>query len=276
MFRFCFLIIVLMSSALFAEEFLSDKKLKEFEEKILSKMDLKKIGAEREFYLNQLMGRELFTYEKFNFAKKYFRKVKASKFIGNKTEALMGLAQISYQEYNKDQLKADLVALESFYKSSPQYSTDQNQELIKYYQFVGLNKKELGKTKFKNLKNKILEFNVSEKKRKNLIEANEFKDAFRLIDKPGIESLNVGYKIEHDLLNVLVHKQGVKADKLHCYSKMKKYPNDWSYPILICTSLTEYLKKGQVSKKNFKKLERYFSKRATNRKHLLTALRGLH
>ena len=66
------LLILLMSSALFGEEFLSDTKLKEFEEKVLQKIDKKKVGVEKEFYLNLLMARELFTYEKYTFAKKYF------------------------------------------------------------------------------------------------------------------------------------------------------------------------------------------------------------
>jgi hypothetical protein len=274
MFR-TFILIILLSSSLYAEEFLSDTKLKEVEDKILSKMDAKKIGAEREFYLNLLMARELYTYEKFSFAKKYFQKVRSSTFQADKTEALVGLAQISFQDNDKTQLKKDLKNLEAFYKENPKYSTGRNQDLIKYYKFIGLKQKEIGENEFKNLKNKILEFNITEEKRRNFIIEKKYREAFQLIDKMGIETLNVGYKIEHDLLNVLVNKKKVKAEKLHCYDKMKKYPKDWSYSILICTSLTEYLNKGRISSKNLHNLERYFTKRATNRKHLLSALKGL-
>ncbi len=264
-----------MSSSLFAEEFLSDIKLKEIEEKIITKLDKKKLGEEREFYLNLLMARELYTYEKYSFAKKYFQKVRSSKFSADKTEALIGLAQISFQENNKTELKKDLLNLEAFYKKNPKFSSGRNQDLIKYYKFIGLKEKKHGRSEFKNLKNEILEFNITEEKRRNFIIEKKYKEAFKLIDNPGINTLNVGYKIEHDLLNVLVNKKMIKAEKLHCFEKMKKYPKDWSYSILICTSLTEYLKKGRVSSKSLHNLERYFKKRATNRKHLLSALKGL-
>lgn len=269
------LLILLMSSALFGEEFLSDTKLKEFEEKVLQKIGKKKVGVEKEFYLNLLMARELFTYEKYTFAKKYFERVTSSPFKGDKTEALIGLAQISYQENNRTKLKKNLLNLEEFYKAYPKYATARNKDLIKYYRFVGLKQKEFAQDDFKDLKNRILEFNIAEEKRKNLIEAKKYKEAFDLIDKQGIATLNIGYKIEHDLLNILVNKKKIKAEQLHCFEKFKKYPNDWSYPIILCSSLSEYLKKGRVSARNFKKLERYFKKRATNRKHLLIALKEL-
>ena len=90
------------------------------------------------------------------------------------------------------------------------------------------------------------------------------------LDSKGINSLEI---MSYDVLNVVKNKKGVKS--LYCTKEFVKYPEAYTYSVLLCGLLNDYLSKNQFDEKRLKRAESYFSQLDKEKSYLLDVVKEI-
>ncbi len=90
-----------------------------------------------------------------------------------------------------------------------------------------------------------------------LVKEKNYKEAFSQINPEGIENSQYSYKIQYDILNVLVNGRSVKKEDLVTYKAFLKFPDSYSWSMLSAKVLVNYLETGNIDNDAIKELTRF-------------------
>jgi hypothetical protein len=240
--------------------------LKTIESEIQVKLESKVSTAKDKFYINLLAGRELYQFRFYEKSERYYREAIQSNVSENKTEAYINLIAISIEQKNKSKVATELVEAKKYFIKNPSLMKSE----IKYY----LNSIDgyLG-----NSSEPIRGFYARFNQEENLIgmlKNKEFIKAFSSLKPESLKESNNSLEIIiYDSLNVLVNKKAAK--NLYCEADYKKYPDSYSYSILICGLLHDYLQNGYFDKNRLVRAEAFFKEEASDKKYLLDMVKEI-
>lgn len=94
-----------------------------------------------------------------------------------------------------------------------------------------------------------------------------------MLDREEISKSDIQSKINYDTLAVAVI--GKKAAPLLCEPTFKKYPKSYSYSMMTCDVLLDYLASGSKNAAKLDKLREFFRKEKSSQSYLLSILEDL-
>jgi hypothetical protein len=245
---------------------ITQEQLEIIEKQIDSELQSKKLDRKKKLIANLLAGREFYQYRFFDKSKKYYQSAITIEIQENKSEAYINLMAIALLSKNKKELQQAYTQALDYYKKNPKYST----ESIQYY-LQAIQGHLTGKTK-EAIKGFYGQF-VSESILIELVKNKQYSEALSKLNPErmgGTENTNLE-TIIYDLLNVKINK----AKTLSCNDEYEKYPNAYTYSILVCGLLNDHIKDAKLDPEKLKRAEKYFSEEAQDKAYLLEVLKEL-
>ena len=227
------------------------------------------LTAKRRYHLYLLAGRELFNYGEYSFAKKYYQKALETNFDANHSEAYINLSALSIVSKQKpDTINHYARMVIDYFRANPQHKTPEINGYLDFLKITFL------KQPHKGTEEKVLlgpyAPQALNQKIVDLIKQKKFAIAFKIFPVDNLKEGSLPQKVTYDALHVMVKKQSVKS--LFCLEDYNRYPNAFSYSIILCKGLKHYLKEGKVKPSHLQELKSYFSKNAQDRDFLFIIL----
>jgi len=244
-----------------------DTKIAEIEKVILEKMQQTSLSNKEKYFIYNMAGREFYYYQKYDKSAEYYQKSIETGFDTNLSEAYINLIAISLTKKDQSNFNKQVEIANNYFAKNKEYKTT---EIDQYMQMM---------TNFakNNFSGEVPAFYGHYQKTmqlEKLIKEKNYRDAIALLNPLAIaESNNYDMESTYDLLNVLTN--GSKVSHLLCSKTLKKYPNSFSYSVIICDNLTFYLKNKKLSTEKVQYLTKYFKEINQNKSYLLTALQDL-
>jgi len=227
------------------------------------------ITLEKKFYLLLLAGRELYSLNVYERSAFFYKKALGMKVEKDKSEAYINLININKILNKKKKLIDVIKSAENYYKNNTAFL---NPVIRKYLE---LRTHEVSEKMSDNKSyGQLFGYQLAKSDLKKIIIKKNYIKAFSMLNRDAIaKSKNLSMSITYDLLNVLVYKN--KKTKLVCKKPFLKYPNSYTYSMLICGILIDYLKNNKISSTKMSELNNYFNKRFENKRYLYNALLNL-
>lgn len=257
----------LSTSVAFAQsKIISPKEIEAMEAEADKQLQSKNLDNKKKLLAYLLAGREFYQYRYYDKSKKYYQNALKVETSENKSEAYLNLMAIALLEKDNSSLKETFTAAEAYFKNNPSmYSKE-----IKYY-LESISSYLSGK-KNPDIKGYYAHF-LDEENLISLIKNKEYQKALSVLNPQALEqSNNSSEAVIYDALNVSVHKKNVK--NLYCQKEFKQYPDAYTYTVLICGLLDDYLKKSTFDPKRMARAERYFAEEK-DRKYLLEMVKEI-
>ncbi|MDD4973740.1 MAG: hypothetical protein PHY93_05285 [Bacteriovorax sp.] len=224
--------------------------LKMIEDKVQSELKSPVLSDDKKFLINIIAGRELYQYRFYDKSQIYYENALKINTSENKTEALVNLIAIAINKSDKEKVRSLYEEAQNYYEKKSAFKTRD----IDYYLNAVANY--LSDKKAKQIDGFYATF-AREEDLINLLKNKEYQKAFISINPAGLKKSTNNFNITvYDSLNVLMNKKGVK--ELNCATEYKKYPKAYTYSIIICGLLTDYLESGKFSDKKMKRATSYF------------------
>lgn len=264
---FLLLLPMVLSTAFAAPQstIISSKDLEKIEAEVQNKLQSSLVDDKKKFFVNLLAGRELYQYRFYDKSKKYYQDAIDLKVKENKAEAYINLMAIASNNKDEAGLKAEFEAAKKYFADNSKYKTPE----IGYY-LNAVEKRLSGKGEVPGFYGYFAE-------ESNLIESiknKEFEKGLSALNPEALKNSQNSFNIiAYDTLNVAVNKKNVKD--LYCAPEYKKYPNAYTYSIIICGLLSDYLKQGKFDQKKLARAQTYFKEENQEKKYLLEAVEGI-
>lgn len=244
--------LVISSTQVFAQsKIISVKEIEAMEAEADKQLQSKNLDNKKKLLAYLLAGREFYQYRYYDKSKKYYQNALKVETTENKSEAYLNLMAIALLEKDNSSLKETFTAAEAYFKKNPSMYTKE----IKYY-MESISSYLSGK-KNPDIKGFYAHF-LDEENLISLVKNKEYQKALSVLNPQAFEnSDNSSQAIIYDALNVSVHKKNVK--KLYCEKEFKQYPNAYTYTVLICGLLNDYLTNSKFDEKRLARAERYFA-----------------
>jgi hypothetical protein len=269
MISFVFFLSFWIHSFAFAKQILSNKTIKQIESAVQKQMKDKNLTDEKKYYFYLLAGREFLSYNYLDYSQKYYDMALALKFKANHSEVYLKLLAIAVLKKKNIQKAFDTA--KSYFNDHPTDLTGEMKDYLNFIEYSYLSKKtkELKDNVYKGFYGQYAGWQDVEDK----IKSKSFVEALASLNPDGLQKADIGSKVTYDLLNVVVNHE--RASNLLCDETYQKYPNAYSYSMMICGSLKKYLKEKKLSKNDLKALEDYFKENHQEKNYLLIPLREL-
>ncbi|AUN97891.1 hypothetical protein DOM21_11825 [Bacteriovorax stolpii] len=264
---FLLLLPMVLSTAFAAPQskVISTKDLEKIETEVQSKLQSSLVDDKKKFFVNLLAGRELYQYRFYDKSKKYYQDAIKLNVKENKAEAYINLMAIALNDKDQAELKAGYEAAKKYFADNSKYKTQD----IEYY-LSAIEKSLSGKGEVPGFYGYFAE----ESNLIELIKNKEFEKGLSAINPDAIKQSQDSFNIiAYDTLNVAVNKKNVK--ELYCAPEYKKYPNAYTYSIILCGLLSDYLKQGKFDQKKLARAQTYFKEENQEKKYLLEAVEGI-
>nr|BDT27981.1 hypothetical protein BHI3_14470 [Bacteriovorax sp. HI3] len=264
---FLLLLPMVLSTAFAAPQskVISTKDLEKIETEVQSKLQSSLVDDKKKFFVNLLAGRELYQYRFYDKSKKYYQDAIKLNVKENKAEAYINLMAIALNSKDQAELKAGYEAAKKYFADNSKYKTQD----IEYY-LSAIEKRLSGKGEVPGFYGYFAE----ESNLIELIKNKEFEKGLSVINPDALKQSQDSFNIiAYDTLNVAVNKKNVK--ELYCAPEYKKYPNAYTYSIILCGLLSDYLKQGKFDAKKLARAQTYFKEENQEKKYLLEAVEGI-
>lgn len=264
---FLFLLPMVLTTAFAAPQskVISSKDLEKIETEVQSKLQSSLIDDKKKFFVNLLAGRELYQYRFYDKSKKYYQDAIKLNVKENKAEAYINLIAIALNGKDQAELKSGYEAAQKYFADNSKYKTQD----IEYY-LSAIEKRLSGKGEVPGFYGYFAE----ESNLIELIKNKEFEKGLSVINPDALKQSQDSFNIiAYDTLNVAVNKKNVK--ELYCAPEYKKYPNAYTYSIILCGLLSDYLKQGKFDEKKLARAQTYFKEENQEKKYLLEAVEGI-
>lgn len=268
-----FFIALFSISASFAEsatqsKLLTSDQLKTLEEQVDKELESSKLDDKKKLIANLLAGREFYQYRFYDKSKKYYESAIKIDVAENKTEAYINLMALAVVLKDKNSLQKAFDQATLYFQKNPAYKSED----VQYY----LNSIEnylTGKNK-----NEVRGFFGQFSSEANLVELVKSKQYKEVLTKLNPEALGAEGSMNletiiFDSVNVALNKKNVKS--LYCTPQYKKYPKAYTYSILICGLLTDYLEKSKFDPARLKRAESYFNEMDKEKSYLLEVVKEI-
>lgn len=262
--------ICLMSTAYSStpSKILTSEQLKAIEEQVDRELKSEKLDDTKRLAANLLAGREFYQYRFFDKSKKYYEAAIALPVNGNKTEAYINLMAIAVTAKKKQELKVQYDLAQDYFKKNQNLNTDE----VKYY-LAAIESHLTGKSS-----SPVKGFYGPFAKESSLVELfknKKYSDVLVAINPEALESDEqiTLETIIYDSANVALNKKSVK--KMYCMPEYKKYPNAYTYGVLLCGLLNDYVETSKFNAERLKRAETYFSKDNTDKAYLFEVVKEI-
>lgn len=265
-FLFTFILIISSSHAFAESKMISVKEIEAMEAEADKQLQARNLDNKTKLLAYLLAGREFYQYRYYDKAKKYYQNALKIETKENKSEAYINLMAIALKEKDKNSLQEIFKSSETYFKENPSLYTKE----IKYY--MESIASYLSGKKNEEIKGFYAHF-LNEENLTSLIKNKEYQKALSSLNPQALEnSDNSSEAIIYDALNVSVHKKNVK--NLFCEKELKQYPDAYTYTVLICGLLNDYLTTSKFDEKRLARAERYFAEEK-NRMYLLEMVKEI-
>jgi len=259
--------LLLSTSNVFAQsKMISPKEIEAMEAEAQKQLKSRNLDNKTKLLAYLLAGREFYQYRYFDKSKKYYQEALKIDTKENKSEAYINLMAIALIEKDKNSLKDVHKSAEVYFKNNPSMYTKD----MKYY-MESISSYLSGKQN-EDIKGFYAHF-LDEENLVSLIKNKEYSKALSVLNPNSLEnSDNSSEAVIYDALNVSVHKKNVK--NLYCEKEFKQYPDAYTYTVLICGLLNDYLTTSKFDEKRMARAERYFAEEK-NRMYLLDMVKEI-
>lgn len=246
----------------------TSEQLKSIEEQVDLQLSSASLDNDKKLLANLLAGREFYQYRFYDKSKKYYTVASALPANGNKTEAYINLMAISVATKNKQELRVNFDQAQNYFNKNIQLKTEE----VKYY----LNAIETYLTgKSTTVVKGFYGPFAQEGALVELMKNKKYAEVLASINPEALESDDqISLEtIIYDVANVALNKKSVK--KMYCTPEFKKYPNAYTYGVLVCGLLSDYLEVSKFNAERFKRAESYFSKDNVEKSYLFEAVKEI-
>jgi len=241
-----------------------DSKIEEIEKIALEKIKQTNLSSKEKFFVYNMAGREFYYYSKFDKSAEYYQKAIETKYETNLSEAYINLIAIRIVKNDFKNLKSQVETANQYFEKNANYKTKEVETYLKMVNGFANND-------FKGDVPAFYGHYQATKHLEMLIKDKHFQEAISLLNPLSInDSDNYELESTYDLLNVLNNK--TKVSHLLCTKTLDKYPNSFSYSIMICDNLKYYLKNKKLDQEKVNRLSKYFKEIMPKKAYLLDAL----
>ncbi|OUR99622.1 hypothetical protein A9Q84_00965 [Halobacteriovorax marinus] len=269
------IILILILISLFSTNLIIASSPQEIEQQIQSDLKKEKLSPRKQYYLYVLAGREFLYSSNIQLAKKYYTKARELKVYEDKSEVYINLISVAIRKNDTASIRKSVSNAKRYFAANPNYNKGSYSDYLNLVLKTKIFDSSIKEKDFSSLSKGFYNFEIRKVQFEELIKKKKYRMALAKLDPNGVSDAGVQYEILYDLLRVLVLKKSIKSSQLLCAPRYKKFPDDYSYTMMICGSLHEYLKHSKVSNKSISQLEKYFSKRYSDKSYLLLALKEL-
>lgn len=248
-------------------QILSADQVKAVEDQIDKELLLSKLDNKKKLTANLLAGREFYQYRFYDKSKKYYEAAKKIEVKDNKSEAYINLIAIGLVSKDKKEMQNAFDEATQYFKKNASY----NSADIQYY--MNSMKNYLAGKHSGEVKGFYGRF-VQEGNLVNLVKKKNYKEALSKLNPAGMEEGGANLEvIIYDSLNVALYKKNVK--KLYCLDDYNKHPNAYTYSVLICGLLNDYIEKSDFNSERMKRAQKYFSEEDKEKAYLLDIIKEM-
>ena len=250
-----------------ASPFGNEADLKRIEKEYEALIKKEKPDAAHLFHLHLIAARELNAHGFKAKAREYYLKSMAVKTTEDKSEPAIELFHLSIQDFLKtgkpEQARKDLA-------TALEVVTDSEKKDYLRNLASGILD---GKVENNPLRKGMAGQAMLEAKLLSFVEKKRYAEAFSMLDRESTSKSDIQSKITYDVLAVSVI--GKKAAPLLCEETFKKYPKSYSYSMISCDMLLDYLATGSKNAAKLEKLREFFRTEKSSQKYLLSVLEDL-
>lgn len=237
------------------------------EKALQNELASKEYTNDKKFFIILGAAREFYIYRSYDKARQYYEQAIAQDTKENKSEAYINLLAIEFNARNKDAVQTEYARARSYFNENSKYFTE---DIKSYFSLVD------------NYLNDDQQTNITgfyghfsrEENLISLLKKKDFERALASLNPEAIkDSKNDFAKIAYDLL--VVHKNKRNIKELQCEAKFKQYPHAYTYHILLCDLLIQYLEDGQFRKDSLERTEIYFKDTDKDRAYLFEILKEI-
>lgn len=260
--------VFLATNVLSQSKVLSDKEVETIEEQVDKLLQSPQINNDKKLTAYTLAGREFYQYRFYDKAKKYYQAAIKVNTTASKTEAYINLVAIALVTKNKKELQNRFDETQNYFNKNKKLKTNE----VSYY-LDSIEDYLSGKNK-NNIKGFYGRF-VEDANLAELIKSKKYSDALSVLNPEGLDpkGMNSLEFISYDVLNVYVNKKNVK--NLYCSNEFRKYPNAYTYSVLLCGLLNDYLTKSVFDESRMKRALNYFSEVDREKSYLLDVVKEI-
>lgn len=256
------------ANAAIQSKILTSEQLKTLEEQVDTELQSAKHDDRKKLIASLLAGREFYQYRFFDKSKKYYESAIKLNVADDKTEAYINLMAIAVVLKDKKSLQKAYDQAIVYYQNNPSYKSQE----VQYY-LNSIDNYLTGKDT-----NPVKGFLGQFSSEANLVELVKNKQYEEVLSKLNPEALgtegNMNLEtIIYDSVNVALNKKNVK--ELHCLPQFKKYPKAYTYSVLICGLLNDYLANSKFNPERLKRAESYFNEMDKEKSYLLEVVKEI-
>lgn len=244
-----------------------EKDLARIEKEYSALIKKEKPDAAHLFHLHLIAARELNAHGFKAKAREYYLKAIEVKTTEDKSEPAIELFHLSIQDFLKsgkpEQARKDLA------RALDVVTDSEKKDYLRNLASGLLD----GKVENNPLRAGMAGQAMLESKLVSFIENQRYAEAFSMLDREGISKSDIQAKISYDTLAVAVI--GKKAAPLLCEDTFKKYPGSYSYSMITCDVLLDYLSSGKKDAARVQKLRDFFKAEKSSQKYLLSIVENL-
>ncbi len=250
---------------------INESEIKQIEQQVIKVLAEKNAPPDR-YYLAYLLGaRALKGVSMMDKAEEYFIKARDLDLLDlkiDKTEIYLELCSIASIKKKKDRVKQRVQEARNYFAKNEAYKKDLTLDVLDYYEG-------------KKIKNKDSPFAIwagqmiSEKELQQKIEDKKYAEALAMLNAASLKkSADLGLQATYDLL-VTLNQIPIDEKDYLCKKTLDKYPNSYTYSMLVCAAVIEYQKTKKLAPKTIAELEKYFKNFFQHKSHLLSAVKDL-
>lgn len=260
---------ILFSSNINAQSrLLNPVEIQAIEAEIDKNLQSPKLDKKKKLMATILAGREFYQYRFYKKSKKYYNAAISIETKENKSEAYINLLAIAIVEKDKKIIKKSYNSAKKYFEKNSNFKSEE----IGYY--LASIEGYLSGDNQKNIKGFYGRF-IQDENLSDLIKSKNYLKALSILnpndlDPKGINSLEF---IIYDALNVHINKKKVK--NLYCSEEYKKYPDSYTYSVLICGLLSDYLATNKFDEKRLKRATKYFAEIDREKSYLLEVVKEI-
>lgn len=257
------------SNALYAQStVVSAKDVKLIEEKIDKELQSSKLDNKKKLIATLLAGREFYQYRFYDKSKKYYQNATTIDTKENKSEAYVNLMAIALVNKDKKDVQKAYDEAQKYFGSNKKFKSEE----IGYY-LSSVEAYLTGKNK-DNVKGFYARF-IQDANLVDLVKDKKYSEALAALNPEGMdqEGMNSLEFITYDALNVNLNKKNVK--KLYCSTEFKNYPDAYTYSVLVCGLLNDYLTNNKFDEQRLKRAEKYFAEMDSGKSYLLEVVKEI-
>lgn len=215
------------------------------------------------FLANMTAGREAYQFRYYEKSYAYYANAIAIDVNLDKTEAHIKRIAIAVLANDQQRISDNLGEAKKYFFFHPEFKTE---AIASYLDSIeqSLNVEPAAKSHGGG----FFGVYVRDENFENLLKNKKYDQAFAMLDPEKVKhSDNSFHVIAYDMLNVL--RNGKKVKNLYCNQVYEQYPKAYTYDMLLCGLLNDYLKTGTFSGQKMQRTRTYFAEEDRDRSWML-------